>query len=289
MRDVEAAADSIMSARHSDAFTKEACVKIIHTALERLERSRDFYKRRCDALQRVQGKMRDPERKWICDILANGQTFVESEAAQPKPESWPRKAAEPPRGWQEIAIKDVLRERKNQQQKWGEQNHEMPIWLAILHEETGELSEAVLHSIFGGPERNEVFKEAVHVAAVGLQIVEFLRRDKPNKSSTIELSHAAQPQPSKASPLGERSDAFTCRKCGRALGWCEPNVCDKCIDQPSGSGQTADDKQKEWTPDYVDKLLGFVSIIGCKRIAEAHNAALKEYKEKAWKYDQLCK
>ena len=35
---------------------------------------RDFYKRRCDNLQLVQSKMRDPERKWVCDILANGYT-----------------------------------------------------------------------------------------------------------------------------------------------------------------------------------------------------------------------
>lgn len=36
--------------------------------------SRDFYKRRCEALQAVQDKMRDPERKAVCDILANGST-----------------------------------------------------------------------------------------------------------------------------------------------------------------------------------------------------------------------
>ena len=44
--------------------------------IERLESSRDFYKRRCDALQAVQDKMRDPERKAVCDILANGKTYV---------------------------------------------------------------------------------------------------------------------------------------------------------------------------------------------------------------------
>ena len=42
--------------------------------IERLESSRDFYKRRCEALQAVQDKMRDPERKAVCDILANGST-----------------------------------------------------------------------------------------------------------------------------------------------------------------------------------------------------------------------
>ena len=42
--------------------------------IERLHRSRDFYMRRCEALQAVQDKMRDPERKAVCDILANGST-----------------------------------------------------------------------------------------------------------------------------------------------------------------------------------------------------------------------
>ena len=41
---------------------------------ERTSNSRDFYMRRCEALQAVQDKMRDPERKAVCDILANGST-----------------------------------------------------------------------------------------------------------------------------------------------------------------------------------------------------------------------
>lgn len=42
--------------------------------LRRLCQSRDFYKLRCEALQAVQSSMRDPERKAVCDILANGST-----------------------------------------------------------------------------------------------------------------------------------------------------------------------------------------------------------------------
>jgi hypothetical protein len=37
--------------------------------------SLDFYKRRADALQQWQSKMRDPERTIVCDILANGHTL----------------------------------------------------------------------------------------------------------------------------------------------------------------------------------------------------------------------
>ena len=39
-----------------------------------LERSLSFYRSRCEELQRVQKLMRDPERKAVCDILANGST-----------------------------------------------------------------------------------------------------------------------------------------------------------------------------------------------------------------------
>jgi len=74
------------------------------------------------------------------------------------------------------SIEEVLFERQRQFAKWGEQNHDMMTWLAILHEETGELAQASLHQKFGGPEAIRVMEEAVQVAAVALQIVEYLRR-----------------------------------------------------------------------------------------------------------------
>lgn len=40
--------------------------------LEAALHSADFYKRRCDELQKHQSQMRDPERTIVCDILANG-------------------------------------------------------------------------------------------------------------------------------------------------------------------------------------------------------------------------
>lgn len=43
--------------------------------LEELRQSVAFYKRRCDALQEWQSKMRDPERTIVCDVLANGCTL----------------------------------------------------------------------------------------------------------------------------------------------------------------------------------------------------------------------
>jgi len=37
-----------------------------------LKQSLTFYKKRCELIQKYQSRMRDPERKAICDILANG-------------------------------------------------------------------------------------------------------------------------------------------------------------------------------------------------------------------------
>lgn len=52
----------------------EVVKPMIQSALAQVQEKLDFYKRRCDALQREQSKMRDPERKAVCDILANGST-----------------------------------------------------------------------------------------------------------------------------------------------------------------------------------------------------------------------
>lgn len=43
--------------------------------IERLEHEASFYRRRCEALQAWQSRMRDPERTVVCDILANGFTL----------------------------------------------------------------------------------------------------------------------------------------------------------------------------------------------------------------------
>ncbi len=77
---------------------------------------------------------------------------------------------------QQWAMDLILEERKRQHEQWGEQNHSMSDWMLILHEETGELSEAILHKKFGGPKANQILNESVDVAAVALQIVEFLKR-----------------------------------------------------------------------------------------------------------------
>lgn len=74
---------------------------------------------------------------------------------------------------------EVLAERAHQDEKWGEQNHEPEVWLAILGEEVGELATAILRRRFGDYEHREsgdMRAEAIQVAAVAVALVECLDR-----------------------------------------------------------------------------------------------------------------
>jgi NTP pyrophosphatase (non-canonical NTP hydrolase) len=88
------------------------------------------------------------------------------------------------------ALLRVLTERLHQEGKWGEQNHDPFIYLTILMEEVGELSEAALEA-FTEPGDNpganltrqsaaycHMREEAVHTAAVALALLECLDRDQ---------------------------------------------------------------------------------------------------------------
>lgn len=78
------------------------------------------------------------------------------------------------------SLLDVIEERIRQDKKWGEQNHNPYIYLAILVEEVGELAQAVLQTQFGGDKGgwDNVRKEAIHTAAVSLALLECLDREK---------------------------------------------------------------------------------------------------------------
>lgn len=78
------------------------------------------------------------------------------------------------------AVQDILDERKRQDEKWGEQNHDPFTYLTILMEEVGELSRAALHTKFGGDQGglDHMREEAVQTAAVAMAIVECLDRAK---------------------------------------------------------------------------------------------------------------
>ena len=76
----------------------------------------------------------------------------------------------------QAAVAAVLRERKRQNEKWGVQNHDPVTWSAILSEECGEFAEAALHVKFGGPAAIGLRDEAIHCAAVAVQIIECIDR-----------------------------------------------------------------------------------------------------------------
>lgn len=76
------------------------------------------------------------------------------------------------------AMADVLAERKRQDAKWGDQNHDPIVYTTILTEEVGELAQAALHARFGGDKKDGLRTEAIHCAAVALAIVECIDRDK---------------------------------------------------------------------------------------------------------------
>jgi len=70
----------------------------------------------------------------------------------------------------------VIMARKEQDRQWGEQNHDDYKWLAILTEEIGEVSQAVLHDDFGGRAAGKVKEELIQVAAVAVQWLEIIDR-----------------------------------------------------------------------------------------------------------------
>lgn len=80
---------------------------------------------------------------------------------------------------QASALASILLERHRQNEKWGEQNHGLPLWITILMEEVGEFAQTALHKQFNGHKALFVRDEAVQVAAVALAIIECLDRNTP--------------------------------------------------------------------------------------------------------------
>lgn len=66
----------------------------------------------------------------------------------------------------------VNQERKAQDAKWGEQNHQPPFWYVILGEEVGEIAEAILE--WG---KKDLETEIIQAAAVLKAMWESGKRD----------------------------------------------------------------------------------------------------------------
>lgn len=74
---------------------------------------------------------------------------------------------------QEQAIDLVKKERERQDKKWGYPHHHHPMaWLSILMEEVGELAEAINENHFNNGSPDKIIKEATHVSAVALAMIE---------------------------------------------------------------------------------------------------------------------
>jgi NTP pyrophosphatase (non-canonical NTP hydrolase) len=82
-------------------------------------------------------------------------------------------------------LQDIVNERKRQDAKWGEQNHDPFAWLTILGEEYGEACKAALEAHFDGYEitgdYSDYRKELIETAAVVVAAIECLDRSSWGK------------------------------------------------------------------------------------------------------------
>ena len=86
-------------------------------------------------------------------------------------------------------ISEVARELQRQIDKWGVQQHQPLIWNAILGEEVGEVSKAILETWFQGKANftngEEYRQELIQVAAVAISAIRAI--DMENEAR--EVSH----------------------------------------------------------------------------------------------------
>lgn len=90
-------------------------------------------------------------------------------------------------------LNEIKKERQRQDAKWGEQNHNLVEWMAILTEEVGEASKEALEYHFASQELNEqlpenkeafylkicVLKmELIQTAAVAVSFIESIERNE---------------------------------------------------------------------------------------------------------------
>lgn len=71
-----------------------------------------------------------------------------------------------------VVLAAVGRERVEQFLKWKDQDLDPFVWLGVLAEEFGELSQSLLHDRFGGSAAGTSLEELVQVAAVAVQWLE---------------------------------------------------------------------------------------------------------------------
>lgn len=72
----------------------------------------------------------------------------------------------------EDVVSSILIERQKQDDKWGEQNHDVYKWLSILGEEVGEANKAALED-----SRDDLINELIQIGAVTVAMIESLKRN----------------------------------------------------------------------------------------------------------------
>ncbi len=79
-------------------------------------------------------------------------------------------------------LEEIAKERKRQDEKWGEQNHSPIEWIAILTEEVGEISKEALEFHFKHKKPKKSLanyrKELIQTAAVTVAMLESLDRNE---------------------------------------------------------------------------------------------------------------
>jgi len=78
----------------------------------------------------------------------------------------------------ENILNEIRKERKRQDEKWGEQNHHPLLWFSIIGEEFGEMCHAFNEYTFHDDPNylDETFKEAIQIAACCVAMIECIDR-----------------------------------------------------------------------------------------------------------------
>lgn len=86
------------------------------------------------------------------------------------------------------ALESIRVERERQDKKWGEQNHNLMVWLGILAEEFGEAAKEINEFHFRKAFLEDVRAELVQTAAVATAMIEYI--DRHSVKDLVKNEHA---------------------------------------------------------------------------------------------------
>lgn len=122
----------------------------------------------------------------------------------------------------QTVVKRVIEERKKQEQKWGQQNHNPFMWNAILVEEVGEVSQAILEAydwvnkkFSAGSKLDDLKEELIQVIAVGVAMYQSIERnEEASWSGSGELVETSLTGINRYYyDLDQYEDSFSCTNC----------------------------------------------------------------------------